>query len=208
MCPGSSASVASSKMSATCPILRTARTRAPSDAAMPALSCPRCCSAYRPEVGELRRLRVAEDPEHAAGFVKLVEHQQLRTGRGPSQAPGAGGRSLPVLTGLPSGHAPLDGRLPRRFRRLDRRIHRHLPTHREPDAISARRSDRRHRNSRGAGRRQHGVDPFAARPKRRCGRPTRRTASPRADTARAAVAAVHVDGHAEASRIERCTRPP
>ena len=54
---------------------------------MPALSCPRCCSAYRPEVGEVGGLRMSEDSEDAALFLELVEHRApsvyglRRTGR-------------------------------------------------------------------------------------------------------------------------------
>ena len=46
---------------------------------MPALSCPRCCSAYRPEVGQLGCFRVAVDGDHAALLVEFIEHS-LRCG--------------------------------------------------------------------------------------------------------------------------------
>ena len=38
----------------------------PSPAAMPALSCPRCCSAYSPSEVRLDGLRMPEDAEDAA----------------------------------------------------------------------------------------------------------------------------------------------
>ena len=45
----------------------------PSLTAMPADSWPRCCSAYRPEVGEVGdRLARRVDAEHAAGLAGLA----------------------------------------------------------------------------------------------------------------------------------------
>ena len=41
---------------------------------MPALSCPRCCSAYRPRYAKIRRLGMAVDGEHAALFMEFVKH--------------------------------------------------------------------------------------------------------------------------------------
>jgi hypothetical protein len=54
------------------PIARETRIFSPSAVAMPALSWPRCCSAYKPEVREVGRLGVPEDAEDAALVFELV----------------------------------------------------------------------------------------------------------------------------------------
>src|ERR1035438_8941026 len=49
MCPGSFASTSSVKISLTSPMPLMSVTSLPSAAAIPADSCPRCCSAYKPQ---------------------------------------------------------------------------------------------------------------------------------------------------------------
>ena len=43
----------------------------PSLEAMPALSWPRCCSAYRPKIREIRSFGVAVDGDHSTFFVRI-----------------------------------------------------------------------------------------------------------------------------------------
>src|SRR5512134_228489 len=53
MCPGSRDRISSEKMSATSPISLWKMIPSPSVLAIPALSCPRCCSAYSPRYAML-----------------------------------------------------------------------------------------------------------------------------------------------------------
>ena len=155
----------------------------------------------QPEVGEIRRLGMPEDPEDAALFAELVEHWASYSPPVSVTLPGRQAQCTASCNRPTALEAGLDRRRPDRLpARLARLVETVAPFNRHRIRSPPTRPIDRGRHTRSRGTRQQLGDVGSGRPTRRRARRTRRTASRRRQSRRSALTATASTSTLDAKR--------